>query len=472
VDAADLFAVRGRLPAMAGSLRELSRPDRWQDAWQLARRLGPAMAPAARAGFRNETGAQKRAAWLVATAQPRGQPTTIWLLECAADGRLSVEERTLALMLVALGDAPATRDARVAQLLEPGQEPAVRAAAALVNARAWPRAPLPPRWEAGKDLALLCAGAACEPPAVLAHEDGVERLRALVPASVQGVVLRAYFLADYAMEAAPLRRVHAVQVLRQADADLSLQRAAAYRLGKSAGDLPSSELQKSPAATAMLALTPETRHSLLERDRLPAIPELYGGEVDRRRMAVLYALAAPWEALAAAAPRIGGDGSIRGPVCLTLAWRALGGEAPPRPASERLVTELGAAPECAWLRAALGQKAGEAAADLGDARSEAALALAARGSLPDAAARAEVEGLLWRSGSHPFRALHEAFAELVRDVLLAGSDYVGGRLAVRSAPPLPRGLDATDRAFFEVAYAALEFVTEREPAPPTWLALR
>ena len=80
---------------------------------------------------------------------------------------------------------------------------------------------------------------------------------------------------------------------------------------------------------------------------------------------------------------------------------------------------------------------------------------------------------LWRRGCHPGRAVWLDWLDLVRDILLSGSDYAraaaAGRSHVRYLPP---GLRRGDRQLFEPLYELLRWRRDSSAAPPADLRLR
>lgn len=122
---------------------------------------------------------------------------------------------------------------------------------------------------------------------------------------------------------------------------------------------------------------------------------------------------------------------------------------------------VGTRPTSSWLAWAAGATASPAAGT-GDARVDAAAALAAQGRLPREAAARLLEDALWLRGSHPRLAVRQARLQLVCDLLLGGSN-AGARYA--SAVPLHERYVVRDlprdAPWFEVAVEVWDALSPR-----------
>lgn len=191
-------------------------------------------------------------------------------------------------------------------------------------------------------------------------------------------------------------------------------------------------------------------------------PDPQPRDEEPERLAVGYALAHAPELVIQQRPRWLEHQQVRAHIAVALAWRIAGEAAPP------VVDELPDFPEWSLVRAACGAPIA-AAAPCTDPRLAAAVRLAAKGQLPRGALRLLLEETLWRWGSHPRCGVVLLERQLVRDILLAGSNPGGHKYQPSVRPDqryIPGGLDRDDR-FFSVAVALFDFLlATRAPLPP------
>lgn len=449
---------------------DVEQPARWDRAWQRAADLGSAVSPLLWGLLREARSRTERllligaSALADASARETGVLGEDWL------GKARRIEQVMALLAVALG--PERRgDAAAVERLAVGERepPVVQIAACLALARLEVAPPLPAAFLQSlarrDDPGLAAAAARCGavPPAVL------ERWFARAERSVaRDLVRRGCFLGD-APAAAGV--VWALEALRENDAGaLAARVAAAVWLAArvDVADLLRSIERPAPELLVAFGHTAQGRAAIAARGWLPDAPALVLAPLLRRRLAVLRALTAPADELAAAAVEWQREPELRAGPALALALRIVRGE---QLAAGGWIDALAGAPEHAWLQWAAGGT--PAAVRFADAELERAWQLAQRGDLPPAAAAAQLQAALWRRGEHPGRVVWEARHELIRDLLLRGSAHAQARLADSAPfPYLAAGIPATDTLFHQPAFEFYRFVTETTLAPPREHRLR
>ncbi len=204
----------------------------------------------------------------------------------------------------------------------------------------------------------------------------------------------------------------------------------------------------------------ETTNARALRSQLSATPSPLVDEP--QRLAVAYVLSRTVAEVVAEREAWLANAKINRHIAVALAWR-LAGDAAAAPLGVRL-PEL---PEWYLARWAAGDEVGEPP-PLQDEQLAMGARLAAAGRLPAAAAKRLFEETLWRWGSHPGLGVWEQERLLLRDVLLVGSHPGGGKYVPQVRPELryrPAGLGPDD-VFYDVAVALFDFLsTPRAPVP-------
>lgn len=464
-DPGGILVLSGRAPRSTKALRRLLHQegvDRWRDGWALVERIGPALAASLAAEFKQKTNAVERLVLLGAIAAAGGgRERDLWLLSFAASKPRADEEAVMALLAIALSASPA--DTAVFGDLFAAERggSATRAAAALAACRLGVK--VAPEGRVGADLHELIEQALFTG----ATQEVLRRARLALgrDAANQGLVLRAAFLGlagrqEHVREAA-------IEVVQSSTAPRDVRVAAATYLADIA-----------PEAVALGALDaqlrvawctrPLARLALWNAGALPARAEVLADRSGQLPLAAAYGLTAPFGRIQADFEQWAREPQRAEAVVLALAWR-LHREAPPPDVSGGAWLALLEQPGGFWLATALGRQR-EVAAPTGgrDAR---AAALAAQGRLPAEERVLAIEQRLWQLGAHPCAPRCQAWNELVRDVLLAGSDHVSARLQLAQRPNLPRGIEPSHTKFFVVADQLARFLTERELGPPPGFAL-
>lgn len=191
---------------------------------------------------------------------------------------------------------------------------------------------------------------------------------------------------------------------------------------------------------------------------LPALPQPRADLP--QRLAVAWALATPLETALAAQSSWRTVATIADHVATALALRAC---------NDGASTELPPDGPASWqlLRHACGGTV-DATAAADDAELATLLRLAAERRIGRPALRRALEEMLWRWGSHPGCSAYELERDLLRDLLLVGSNYGGAKYATYIPPDQrygPTGLDRND-AFFRIAVDLFDFLARpRGPIP-------
>jgi hypothetical protein len=469
VVAQDPAAAAGLLPAQ-GPLREaLERlllapaPD-LAAGWQLALDLGrPALPPLRDLLQRQGANVKHRLVTLAALLLAAGLGEDDVATEFLAQARQKpmLEERTLVAMMVALGPQRARPVPDFAGLclgpIEPS-EPLLAVAVRLAAARL-PGAAAGLIAAPDDDVGELAAAAFAGMPL---PASALARLRVLRSGERHADLFWRGWLLGLARQPTKSARDAGLELARE----LSRQRADSLAAAQSAAvwlrvraddfdftsgerlDLPllrvaAGSLPPAPGLAALLPSQP------LPRDERP------------ERLAVAWALATPFAQVVVARDRWAAQPAIAEHVTLALAWRA---GAEPGPLA------LPSSAQASWqlVRFAAGQPIDGTAVGA-DAGVRTLLQLAADGRLTRPALRRALEGMLWERGSHPGLAAFDLERELLRDLLLAGSNYGGGKYAAHVPPDQrysPTGLDRND-GFFRIAVALFDFLARpRAPVPP------
>lgn len=479
VDAADLSCVV-RAPRFSTAIHQLLHQEsveRWSEGWALAERLGPAVVPALQTVLRQEANLLKRlvligalaAASRTADADPR-------LLEIAAAKPRGVEEATLVLMCLAVAPLRSRSAPELEQIYaEERAGGAVSVAAALASARYAPAATATARADNASARPALPS---CEQVALAVRRslpfdalrrahDAVRQARGAVAASV---VLRAALLGRGGKPSDELEGM-ARDLVQQANIPREVRVAAALYLGAAGARLDGlvvSDAHARAALAAVLATQKEPRRP----DLLDPSPEILIEPRNRLFLVTAYALATPWSTIAADREKWSREPALTEAVVLALAWRVLARDDAASAIVARITSGLSAGPAAVWWQLATGARVERTQLTVLDAGGSRVAALALDGCADRPVIARQIESALWRAGAHPNWIGYLAWADLVRDALLAGSDEVSARLQSQERPPLPRGIESSNAKFFQVADRLFRFLTERVPEPPPELRLR
>ncbi|MCB9878480.1 MAG: hypothetical protein H6835_12850 [Planctomycetes bacterium] len=430
--------------------------------WRLARDLGRPVAPLLWEMVQAEkSNVERRLVLLAAAVLAGGVGEDERLFAWLAQPRPLLEERVLAGFLLAMGP----RRSRAmpgfwGRLLGPARTPEqLLGIAARLAAARFPDSALDAPTTQGNDPGMLAAAAYCglslSAPQLTRMSRGEDRHVALF---WRGAMLgECWRMAQLGQEPALGDRAAALLTQREpADAELI---AAAMLLCARSGRLDPGAARPEFQLLRVVAGEVASRDALrrwlsptpLARDEQPA------------RLGVAYALMMPVDDVVATSPQWGGQPRVRAAMALALALRLCGGARASRP----LPTQLAGVPEwafCVW--AAGGRFAPEGG--FGDPYLAAIAELVAAGRCSRAACRDALEDVLWRQGCHPG---WEAFMQerlLVRDLLLSGSKWGGGRYQPHVRPEhryFATGLDRSDE-FFTIAVSLYEVLqTPVAPIP-------
>lgn len=427
--------------------------------WRLCRDLGRAAAPLLwDLHDRERSDSRRRMVLLLAAACAGGTAEDERLL--TALDTAAPDERVLGLLWIALGPRRERAQPGLWQrLIGRGRPLPIQQVAAYLAAARFPGAagavPVPGEAEPGLVAAACAAGTPVErsawfPPAT--------------PPPRAELVWRACFLQQaWAGPAEPrdafmLQRAEAT--LASTARELHAARAAAGLLLGSTGRLATVVTGHRPAWDVLEGLVVPSTSAAVLRDWLSPLPNSLDEEPVR--LAVAFVMSRDLPKVLAELDRWGGQPAIRRGMALAVAWRLLHHAAldslPPAPAD---------LPEWFWVRWAAGAAA-DPPGDTGDARLDAAARLAADGRLPRASARQVLEDALWNAGAHPGLALWRAQRDLVRDLLLVGSDP-GVKFDPAARPHeryLPKGLGPED-PMFVIAVDLFDFLSRPTlPIPP------
>ncbi|MEM7205525.1 MAG: hypothetical protein AAF628_35035 [Planctomycetota bacterium] len=435
-----------------------AQPGDWRSAWDRARAVGPALAPGLWRHLRRERHSQGRLLSIGAFAAAAGQAADASLLDPAWMRRAGTADQLIVLLTVALGPQRAGAGDELRELVLDTKSEAVRIGGCLALARYATPTELPESWFAqglregpGIVAAALLAGAA--PP-----RDLVRRWVADRENEAARLVLRAVLLSRWT------RTLPTDEVLdlargawRRSDEEAYASRqAAAWRLGIEAErGVPKN--RPVPQVLSAFAVEPSGQAAALARGWLVPEPSRLLDPRLRRVLAVQYALVAPASRLAGDAVSWRDELRLAGDVCLALAWRRLSRrDARDEEGLAAAAAVLRDVPEGAWLQVALGGTvAGFNATD--DPLLDAALAQLTHQRLRRSDAAAALERALWRRDSHPGKVAHRLRAELVRDLLLTGSEYARVRLSRGPFAHLPADLKPGDRTVFQAAFEWCEW---------------
>jgi hypothetical protein len=191
-------------------------------------------------------------------------------------------------------------------------------------------------------------------------------------------------------------------------------------------------------------------------------PAVLPRDEEPHRLAVAYALTRPVAMVLDESPQWSTEERIKRHVAVALAWRLCG-----LSGGHAIGAEVPGLGEWGFVRAAANLPV-DGAGRSEDPALQQALRLAAAGRLPRPALRAVLEDALWRWGSHPGLVGWQLERQLLRDLVLGGSNAGGGKY--QSHVPLdqrylPSGLDRND-PFFPIGVALYEFLAvPRLPIP-------
>ena len=369
-----------------------------------------------------------------------------------------MQERTMAAILMALGPRRSRqRDGFLAKVLGPNKEPEdlLTIAARLAAAR-FPQAATGVAMLESDDPGLLAATAfAGMPIAASSRARPWRRGGRHDGLFVRGALLgEGWRLGLEGTRPSLLDRAEAL--LGSTDATQSASREAAVLLLARAGRLDPTQ---PPIEVGLLQLAASQAASR-EVLRRWLKPTPLARDEDPARLAVAYALWMPVEQVVAQRTEWGREPRIRRHVAVALATRlcALRLERP-------IEAPLEQVPEWAFVRWASGGAFTSNGAPL-DPRLAALGDLIADGRASRKAARDELERFLWCSGSHPGIGPWRAERQLLRDLVLVGSNRGGGKYqpAIKSHERyFPTGLDRDD-GFFRIAVELYEFL-DRPVAP-------
>ena len=479
VDAADLSCVV-RAPRFSTAIHQLLHQEsveRWSEGWALAERLGPPVVPALQAALRQEANLLKRLVLIGALAAgSRAADADLRLLEIATAKPRGIEEATLALMCLAVAPLRSRSAPELEQIYaEERAGGAVSVAAALASARYAPAGTAAGRADnaSGRPALTTCEQVALAVrrslplDALRRAHDAVRQARGSVAASV---VLRAALLGRGGKPSDELEAL-ARDLVQQANIPREVRVAAALYLGGVGARLDGlmvGDAQARAALAAVLAARQEQRR----QDLFGPSPEVLIEPQTRLVLVAAYALVTPWSTIAADMEKWSREPALHEVVVLTLAWRAQARDEPAGAIVTRITSGLSAGPAAVWWQMATRARVERTQLSVLDAAGLRVAALALDGCADRAVVARQIEDALWRAGAHPNSIGYTAWADLVRDALLAGSDEVSARLQSQERPPQPRGIESSNAKFFQVADRLFRFLTERVPEPPPELRLR
>lgn len=457
-----------RLPAdqraLQAELREAfdpERPTRWQGGFALVETLGAVALPVVTEVLsQNDPNVRTQLLRLAALAAIGGRDADAELLATFARRDVGPRERFLAAFVLACGPVcagPAPELDRA--LARSGQEPILEAALLLACWR-FPGTADPAHQERlfeSKEPALAAAARLLRPPTAF-REERREHAALVQRAEFLGSPPRALTGDDIARLTSLLSGTDpAEQPLRLAAASW-LSQAPDPHTARS--QLQSIRLE--PESLAILALAPAWREELGPQLRPPTeqIDPIWRG-----RVALAFVLGASPTEIASA--RFGRDHGVQAVAWLGVALRLAHSNQrdvpdwcaglPDHPAREWLFVACGRAP-----RARAGGIGVPALDLLLGAYDDARLRAIERTTILDL-----TEDALLQLGAHPSCARRQLELELLRDLLIAGSNRVAPLLGLpedKRERYLPRGLPPTDTAF-EVAYELWRFLSTRVPPP-------
>jgi hypothetical protein len=456
-----------RLLSLEGADRDVIRPledalagesGAWPQAWQRAQEIGPPIAPLVWAELRQDSQPKRRLLWIGAYAAAAGSKAGQRLCDESWTRTARKQELAMAMLALALDGAPVIDAEAVRQVITDSRVDAVRIAGCLALASSGSAVELRDDWlasarakNAGLCAAAILAGVG-RPWSAVQHwlEEGT--------AFESQLVQRALLLAREPWPDRAARAALAQRALGQdSESASALRAAAAFRIALA--DDPGEGLEPpSGELLALIARTPAGATAVLRRHWLDPVPSPRLDRLVRRRLSVLFALSAASTDVAAAVPRWRDDPDLAADACLALARRAL--DASDTTEAAAWFEELAAVAESDWLAAAIAVPARTSAAK------SAALASALAGRLPRPALAREIESELWRRGTHPECAAYGCWTDLLRDLLLSGSDHARALDTNQSDRTLvPRDLEPGD-PFFEVACEFLDWRVRTRAGPP------
>lgn len=472
-----LLALEGGGRAVQREFRGLlgGDPGQWRQAWSRARQIGPPVASLLWERSTRESHPQRRLLWLATYATAAGGGAAARLLDSGWRRGAKTREQLLGLMSLAMGPGslPATA---LGDLARDADSDALRLAACVALASRAAEVDLPRTWLAGRrssDPGLCAAALLCgaEVPSSLIDRwvGGGE-----VPSAEAQLVWRADLLSRRETPYSAERRTDLAQrALRwSAESVWSLRRASILQIAEAGSEGPFPERGPAAELLVLLGSAPNGRRLAYRSGWLTSSASPRLEDALRAKLAVLFVQVASPDEIAAAAQAWRGDEKLLAAMCLAVAWRRFAGDA--GLVGGPWLASLDSVDESVWARLALQDRGDpDVLADRVERSKNPALSLAADGRLPGVALAREAELELWKRDYHPRREAYRCWAELVRDLLLSGSDYARAFDArAQGYPYLPSDLQPGDRGFFEVATVFFDWLTTDGDAVPEGFALR
>jgi hypothetical protein len=187
-----------------------------------------------------------------------------------------------------------------------------------------------------------------------------------------------------------------------------------------------------------------------------------------QRLAVAYVLSRDPVEVVGDRSLWGTDARIRRHVAVALAWNLLG-NSPAQP----IDVDVPSLPEWGLVRWAAGGTLDDPT-QIEDPQLQIAARVAAAGRMPREVMRGVLEEVMWKWGSHPGLGAWELERQLIRDLLLVGSNIGGGKYQphVRPEQRYRAAGIGPDAVFFEIAVAWFDFSAQPRGAPPAEYRLR
>lgn len=431
--------------------------------WELARDLGPVVAPSLFGLASDEKSNMKRrmSAFCAAVmaSDPHGEDRVL----AALDDKSPMQDRLCASFLLALGPlrerAPSDFWAKSLGRNKQEPEPVLLVAALLAGSRfpgvgaSCPQSLLRVDNPGVLAAAVLCGAPAPEPllqpylqKRAPAHANLVQRAWLLRAVLQRNVSAASPELAERARE----------WMQSPGEANATLREAAALALGASGSLRMDGQTRPDWRMLQLFAFDAKACEALA--GWIPAQPQPLD-EPAWPRLAVAYALGRPVERVVADRSAWASVPSVRRHVAIALAMRLCR-----EPRSKAVAAALPEVAEWAFVRWAMDEPFPDAAAFVEPALQQAAV-MAKEDRLSREAAARLFEDTLWRWGSHPGIGLRDVQRDLVRDLMLSGS-LPGNRYAIGLPDHLrylPAGL-GNENDFFGIAVEAWELL--RSPALP------
>lgn len=431
--------------------------------WELARELGPVVAPSLFGLASDEKSNMKRrmSAFCAAVmaSDPHGEDRVL----AALDDKSPMQDRLCASFLLALGPsrerAPSDFWARSLGRNRQEPEPVLLVAALLAGSR-FPGvgASCPQSLLRVDNPGVLAAAVLCGAPAPDPLLQPYLQKRAPTHANLvqRAWLLRAVLQRD-AVAATPEIAERAREWMQSpGEANATLREAAALALGASGSVRVDGQNRPDWRMLQLFAFDAKACEALASW--IPAQPQPLD-EPAWPRLAVAYALGRPVERVVAERSSWAAVPAVRRHVAIALAMR-LCREPRPKP----VAVALPEVAEWAFVRWASGEPFPDTPSFVEPSLRQAA-AMATEDRLPRESAARLFEDTLWRWGSHPGIGLRDVQRDLVRDLMLSGS-LPGNRYAIGLPDHLrylPAGL-GNENDFFGIAVEAWELL--RSPALP------